>query len=386
MGRVYLDHASATPLPAEILQAMLPFLGESFGNPSSPHARGAAAREAVERARDSVGSLLNASGEEIIFTASASEANNLALKGVAMAAGDRRRHLIAAATEHLSVLHPLRTLERQGHPVTLLPVDRNGVVDPGDLRAALRPDTLLVSLAHASGEIGTLQDLAEIGRVTHTAGVLLHSDAAMTAGSLPWPTEGTGPDLVTISPLLFQGPQGVAALRVRRGVRLAPLIEGGAQEGGLRAGTEPVAAIVGFGAAARRALTDMVERGDRAARLARRLRRILSERIEALLYTGHPEVRVPGHLSLCIGGTNADALLSALDANGIEASSGSACTTVVRKPSHVLEAIGVDPVVARGALIFSFGERNDERDPGAVGEILPSIVARLRELSPLPFR
>ncbi len=383
MERIYLDHASTTPLAAEVLQAMLPFLGESFGNPSSPHSRGSAARDAIEDARASIGSLLRAPADEIIFTASATEANNLALKGVALAGGERRGHLMAAATEHISVLHPLRTLERSGFRVTLLPVDRHGLVDPGDLRAGLGADTLLVSLAHASAEIGTLQDLSELCRVAHAAGALVHTDAAMTVGALPWPAGAENPDLVTVSPHLFRGPQGIAALRVRTGVRLAPLIEGGAQEDGLRAGTEPLAAIVGFGAAARLAQADMERRAGRAASLARRLRGILQDSIEGLVFTGHPTRRVPGHVSLCVRGADADALLSALDAEGIEAASGSVCTTIVRKPSHVLESIGLDPVLARGALVFSFGETNREEDPEVVGTILPSIVDRLRELSPL---
>src|SRR6267143_2704291 len=250
-GRIYLDHASTTPVAPEVLEAMLPHLGARFGNASGLHARGLAAREAVEQARASVAALLQACPEEVLFTASSTESNNLALKGMALAAGRSRGHLVAAATEHISILHPLRSLERLGFAVTLAPVDRHGLVDPDDLRAALRDDTILVSVAHASGEIGTVQAIENLCGVAHARGVPFHTDATLTAGTLPWPSGPDVPDLVTLTAHQFYGPQGIGALRVRPGLRLAPLIEGGTQEGGLRAGTEPLAALVGFGAAAR---------------------------------------------------------------------------------------------------------------------------------------
>jgi cysteine desulfurase len=382
-GRIYVDHASTTPAAPEVMEAMLPYLGDRFGNASSLHARGLYAHEGVERARESVAALLGVPSGEVLFTSSASESNNLALKGIAMAAGNRRQTLLAAATEHISVLHPLRTLERQGFRVRLLPVDRQGLLDPDELRRALDRDTLLVSVAHASAEIGTLQSLPQLCRVTHAHGVPLHCDATLTAGALAWPSGPDAPDLVTLSGHLFYGPQGIAALRVRAGLRLAPLIEGGAQEGGMRAGTEPVAIVAGFGAAARLAVAEMGRRGARASLLAARLRGHLGDALGGVEYTGHPERRVPGHLSLCVRGVDAEALLRALDAEGIEAASGSACTTAVRKTSHVLEAIGVDPVTARGALTISFGETNRDSDSGRVAAALGQTVSRLRALSPL---
>ncbi|OLD62529.1 MAG: hypothetical protein AUI47_12155 [Acidobacteria bacterium 13_1_40CM_2_68_5] len=382
-GRIYLDHASTTPVAAEVLEAMLPYLGARFGTASSLHARGQAARDAVDYARAAVAGLVRASPGEILFTASATESNNLALKGVALASGKGRGHLIAAATEHISILHPLRSLERQGFAVTLAPVDRHGHLDPSDLEAALRDDTLLVSVSHASGEIGTLQVIEDLARVAHARDVLFHTDATLTAGALPWPTGPDLPDLVTLTAHLCYGPQGIAALRVAPGLRLAPLIEGGTQEGGLRAGTEPVAAVAGFGAAARLAARDMSRRASRASTLAGRLRRGLMARFDDLVFTGHPERRLPGHVSLCVRGVDAEAMLRELDSEGIEAASGSACTTAVRKPSHVLEAIGVDPVSARGALTFTFGETNRDEDADVVAATLPRVVARLRELSPL---
>lgn len=382
-GRVYLDHVSTTPVAPEVLEAMLPCLGARFGNASSLNTCGREAREALEQARASVATLLAASPDEMLFTSSATESNNLALKGLALASGPKRGHLVAAGTEHLSVLHPLRTLERQGFSVTLLPVDRHGLVDPGDLARALRDDTILVSVAHASGEIGTVQPLVDLCLAAHARGIPFHCDATLTAGTLPWPADPDGPDLVTLTAHLLYGPQGIAALRVRPGLRLLPLIEGGTQEGGLRAGTEPLAAVVGFGAAARLASKELARRAGRARGHAQRLRQALLERLDGLVFTGHPDRRLPGHLSLCVRGVDAEAVLLALDAEGIEAASGSACATHVRKPSHVLEAIGIDPVTARGALTFSFGETNRDADPDRAAAALPDVVARLRALSPL---
>jgi len=383
-GPIYADHASTTPVAAEVLEAMLPYLGERFGNASSLYARGQRAREAVERARASVALLLKVAPDEVLFTSSASESNNLALKGIAQAAGSGRRTILAAATEHISVLHPLRTLERQGFRVRLLPVDRHGLLDPDELRRALDDETLIVSVAHASAEIGTLQPISDLCRVAHAGGAPLHCDATLTAGALPWPQAPDAPDLVTVSAHLLYGPQGIAALRVREGIRLAPLLEGGTQEGGMRAGTEPLSAVAGFGAAARLALSEMEGRSARAAALANRLRRALAGRLDGLEPTGHPERRIPGHVSLCVRGVDAEAMVLALDSEGIDAASGSACTTAVRKPSHVLEAIGVDPVTARGALTFSFGETNRESDPDRVAGALIRVTERLRALSPLP--
>ena len=381
--RIYADHASTTPVAPEVLQAMLPCLGERFGNASSLHARGLLARDVVEGARRSVAALLGVPPDEILLTSSASESNNLALKGVAGATGTRRRSLLAAATEHISVLHPLRALERQGFRVRLLRVDRHGLVDPDDLRRAIDDDTLLVSIAHASSEIGTLQPLSDLCRVAHARDVPFHSDAALTAGVLPWPDGPDTPDLVTVSAHLMYGPPGIAALRLRSGIRLAPQIEGGTQEGGLRAGTEPVALAAGFGVAADLARSGMEARDARASAHASRLLATLDGRLPDLQPTGHPERRVPGHVSLCVRGVDAEAMLQALDAEGIEAASGSACTTAVRRPSHVLEAIGVDPLTSRGALTFSFGEMTRDTDPARVAEALVESTARLRSLSPL---
>jgi cysteine desulfurase len=379
--RIYLDHVTTTPLDPEVREAMLPFLGTAFGSASPPHRRGREARACIERARSAVARLLDADPEEVVLTASATEANNLAIKGVALASGGRGR-ILAAATEHTSVLHPLRSLERDGFEATLLPVDPAGVIDRDRLVRELDRGAVLLTVAHASAEIGTLQPLADLCRLARERAVPFHCDATATAGLIPTTGPGWRPDLVTLAPHLFYGPQGIAALCVRGGRRLKPLIEGGAQEGGLRAGTEPLAAIAGFGAAADLVLRERPRRAAEAARRAGDLRRRLDAAIEDLLFTGDPRHRIPGHLSLCVRGAEAESLLRDLDALGIEAASGSACTTEAGKPSHVLQAMGVDLVAARGALTFMFGEGNTDEDAGRAAVALASAAHRLRAIGP----
>jgi cysteine desulfurase len=382
MPRIHLDHASFTPLDPEVRRTIISCLEEESENASGYRASGVRAREVVDSARAAVASLVHASPEEIVLTASASEANNLALKGIALRAGGRR-HIVSVRTEHLSVLHPLRTLERQGFRVSLLEVDGSGLVDPEDVRRAIGPETCLVSVAHANGEIGTVQALEEVCRVAHEAGVLLHTDAAMSAGRVPLPQGPHRPDLLSLTASLFHGPQGVGALLIRKGVPIAPLIEGGTQEGGLRAGTQPVATIAGLATAARLAAERLGSSAERASLLASRLRSALLSRIESLVMTGHEKARLPGHLSLCVGGVEAEALVQTLEQEGVEAATGSACATEIGKPSHVLLAIGVDPVLARGAVVFCFGEASREDDPEAAAPTIETAIRRLRRLSPL---
>ena len=291
--------------------------------------------------------------------------------------------LIATVTEHTSILHPLRTLSRQGFRGTLLPVDRTGVILLDRLQEALADEPLLVTIAHASPEIGTVQPIGEICAMAQARGVPVHTDATATAGLLPWPPASPLPDLITLTPHLFYGPTGIGALRVRDGIRLAPLIEGGRQEGGLRAGTESLAAIVGFGTAAALAVRSRQQWATRASGMAGRMHELLEPRLSGVQMTGHPGQRIPGLLTMCLRGIEAEALLQALQEEGIDAASGSACTTEVGKSSHVLDAIGIDPVLARGALSLSFGEASGDSDPERVAHVLPSLVSRLRDLSPL---
>jgi len=381
MPRIYLDHATTTPPDPRVREAMQPFLGEGFGSPSSLHRRGREARDRVADARAAVARLVDAAPDEILFTASATEANNLALKGVALAAKGRGR-ILAAATEHLSVLHPLRSLEREGFEVALLPVDSEGIVDRDRVAHGLARGALLLSVAHASAEIGTVQPVDDLARLAAEHGVPFHCDASATAGLLPWSGSGRRADLVTLTPHLFNGPQGVAALCVRGQRRLKPLIEGGAQEGGLRAGTEPLAAIVGFGVAADLVVQEGPMRASLAEGRALDLRRRLADTLDGVLFTGALRNRIPGHLSLCVRGAEAEAILRDLDALGIEASSGSACVTELGKPSHVLEALGIDPAMARGALTFMFGLGNADGDAAVASEGLERAVRRLRAIGP----
>jgi cysteine desulfurase len=378
---LFLGRTATTPLDPRVAAAMGPWLARSASSPAAPGPRGRAAREALEAARASVGRLLGAPAEEILFTSSATESNNLALKGVASAARQPGR-ILAAATEHSSVLHPVRTLERQGHRGVLLPVDADGRVDPETLRGALAGGAILVSIAHASGEIGTVQDVPLLAAIAREAGVPFHCDATLGLGLLPFPAPPEAPDLVTLTAHLLGGPPGAAALRVRPGLRLRPLIEGGLQEGGLRAGTEATALVVGFGAAADLA-REAGERGASTARAAAlSCRRRLEEIVPDARLTGAPERRLPGHVSLSVRGVEAEAMLRGLEEEGIEAVSGSACTTEAGKPSHVLLALGIDPLEARGALTFAFGPEHTADDGRRAADALARVVSRLRSVSP----
>jgi cysteine desulfurase len=378
--RVYLDHNASTPVHPEVVQAMLPYFTERFGNPSSVHGFGREAREGLDAARDSVARFLGVGRDEVVFTSGGTESDNLAVKGVAMAR--KRGHVVTSQIEHHAVLRAGQNLEELGFEVTWVPVDGHGLVDPEVLGAALVPRAAVVSVAHASAEIGTLQDMESLAATARDAGVPLHCDATASAGLVAPGGPGRLPELVTIAPHLFGGPQGIAALRVARGHRLRPLIEGGTQEGGLRPGTQSTAAIAGFAAAARIALAERAARSAQAASLADELASRILAAVPGVRPTGHPTRRLAGHLSLCVDGVEAEALLRDLDAAGIEASSGSACATGAGKPSHVLEAIGIPPRLARGALTFMFGSGSRAEDPERIATALSAAAARLRALGP----
>ena len=383
MKSIYLDNVATTRIDPRVLSAMRPYLEERYANPSSPHVAGRRAREAVEEARAEVAALLGCTEEEIVFTSSATEANNLALKGICRARGRRGDRILVSAVEHPSVLHPARTLAGEGIDVTEVPVDSTGRVHPEILRSHLQRGASLVSVMHANPEVGTLQEVAELARMAREAGSLFHTDATLTAGLFRGLWREVSPDLLTLAPHLFHGPKGIGALVVRRGTRLRPQEEGGVQEGGLRAGTEPVDRIVGFGAAARLAREEAPGRTTRLRRLETQLRTRLEGCLEDWVPTGDPLNRLPGHLSLCLRYVEGEAVLGLLDDRGILAGSGSACTREVMKESHVLRAMGIDPVLARGSLHFSFGAFSSEADPAEVARVLPEIVELLRRISPL---
>ncbi|MBM3296317.1 MAG: cysteine desulfurase [Candidatus Aminicenantes bacterium] len=383
MKRVYLDHIAATPLDPRALEAMLPFLRERFGNPQSIHSFGRPAQEAVEEARAQVARLINASAEEIFFVSSGSEANNFALKGLALARRDKGRHLVLSAVEHQSVLHAAKSLERQGFKTTLVGVDREGLVDPERLAAAVTPETALVSVQLANNEVGTVEPVAEVARLCRPLSVPVHTDAVAAAGSIPVDVRALDVDALSLAGDQFYGPKGSAALYVRKGARLLPLIDGGIQEGGRRAGTENVAGIVGLGRAAALAAEELESRSVRAAALRDRLIDELPRRVEQVTLTGHRSRRLPHHASFCVAFVEGEAMLLNLDLKGFAVSSGSACTSRALKASHVLLAMGLDHALAQGSLVFSLIEGTAAGDIESLLDVFPPIVERLRALSPL---
>ena len=372
MTKVYLDHIAATPLLPEVREAMRPYLEEAFGNPQSLHAAGREAQEAVEAARGDVAALVGARADEIYFTASGTEANNFALKGLALGQQAKGRHLVVSAIEHSSVLNSVKALERQGFSATLVPVDRDGRVDPADVAKALTKDTVLVSVMTANSEVGTIEPVAEIAALCRDRGVLVHTDAVAAAGSVPLDVKALGVDALSLAGDQFYGPKGSAALFVRKGVRILPLVDGGIQEGGRRGGTENVPAIAGMGAAARSAARDMAARAAALVPLRDRLLEELPRRIEHVVVTGSRTDRLPHHASFCVEFIEGEAMLLFLDMKGVAASSGSACTSKALKASHVLLAMGLDHATAQGSLVFSLVGDDDRRGRGDAPRGLPA--------------
>ena len=380
---VYLDYAATTPVLPEVLEAMLRYLREAYGNPQSLHSWGDEAREAIDRAREQVASLIGGSPEEIIFASSGSEANNLAIKGLAQAQAGKGKHIIVSAIEHFSVLHAARTLEKAGFELTMVPVDKYGLTDPDEVAKNIRKDTILVSIMHANGEVGTIQPIAEMGKKVKESGVLFHSDAVASTGNIPVDVKGLGVDALSLAGNQFYGPKGSGALWVRKGLRLIPLMDGGVQEGGRRPGTENVPAIVGLGKAAELAGRDVPSRIEKLSHLRDKLIDGILATIDHTLLTGHASQRLPHHASFCIEFIEGEAMLMLLSSQGIAVSSGSACTSRALKASHVLIAMGIPHEIAQGSLLFSLGVENNEGDIDYVLEKLPPIVDRLRQMSPL---
>lgn len=380
---IYMDHAGTTPTHPEVVEAMLPYFSERFGNPSSLHAVAREARGALDDAREKVAALIGAKPEEVIFTSGGTEADNAAIRGIARAYEDTGRHIITTPIEHHAVLHTCEYLEKLGWKITYLPVDRTGLVDPDDVRKAITPETTLVTVMHANNEVGTVEPIEEIGAIARERGVKFHSDTVQTAGALPIDVDGMNLDSLSISSHKFYGPKGVGALYVRRGVKHVPLLHGGGQERKRRAGTENIPALVGFGKAAELA---RLERGDRAARLTALRERLLDgirSRIDDVVLNGHPEKRLPNNVNVCIRYIEGESMLLMLDMQGVAASSGSACTSGSLSPSHVLLGIGVPVEDAHGSLRFTLGRANTGADVDYVLEILPPIVERLRGMSPV---
>ena len=390
MAHIFFDHISTTPLDPRVLEAMMPYLTERYGNPSSHiHDQGQQALRAVDAAREEVAGLVRAKPQEIVFTSGATEANNLAIKGAAEANGKKGKHLVVSEVEHFSVLNALTSLRNRGYEITTLATDTNGKVDPDEVRRALRPDTVLVSVMHANAEIGTIEPIGEIGRITREREVLFHTDATASAGHIPLDLREVGADLVTLSAHHFYGPKGTGALVVREGVRLESQIDGGFQEMGYRAGTENVPGIVGMGRAAGFAAAEMGEWVSHLTRLEKRLRQGIASSIEHIHFTGHPTDRLPGHVSFWVEFAEGESLLLFLNVHGVMAASGSACSSNLKGrdeedlvASHVLRAIGVPSDICSGSITFSMGKGNTEHEVDHVLSVLPGIVRRLWEMSP----
>jgi cysteine desulfurase len=378
---VYLDYGGLSPVDPRVMAVMRPFLEGGIGNASAPHSLGQEARASLEGARAKLARLVGGVPAGVVFTAGATEANNLALRGVAARAAGR--HLVTTAIEHMSVLNCCRELERQGWRVTYVPVGADGRVDPGEIGRAIERGTALVSVAAASGEIGTLQPVGDIARETRARGVLLHVDAVGVAGRVPLGVDDAGIDLLTLSSNDLHGPPGAGALWVRPGVKIAPIILGGGQERGYRSGTENLPAIVGMGVAADLARVERPHEAPRLARLRDRLTEGLAAGIAVLRTTGAAgDGRLPHHASVVVPGVKADAVLLEMDLRGVVASSGSACASLTGEPSHVLRAIGCDREAAEGSLCFTLGRWTTAAEIEVVVDLLPPIVARLRRLAP----
>jgi cysteine desulfurase len=383
MNRTYFDHIAATPVRPEVIEAMRPFLTGAFGNPQSLHAAGREALAAVDAARQEVAALIGAAPAEIYFTASGSEANNFAVKGLAAGQQARGRHIVVSAIEHTSVLNSVKALERSGFSATLVPVDREGRVDPAAVERALTKDTVLVSVMTANSEVGTIEPVAEIAALCRARKIPIHTDAVAAAGSIPLDVKALGVDALSLAGDQFYGPKGAAALYVRKGVRVLPLVDGGIQEGGRRGGTENVPGIVGLGRAAALARAEMAARAAALAPLRDRLLDELPRRIPHVVVTGSRTDRLPHHASFCVEFVEGEGMLLFLDMKGIAVSSGSACTSKSLKASHVLLAMGYDHAVAQGSLVFSLIEGTGGDDVDTVLEAFPPIVERLRAMSPL---
>lgn len=386
MNPVYLDNAATTPVSQAVLDKMLPYFRERYGNASSIYGTGRDARKAIDAARRQAALALNAKPGEIYFTAGGSESDNWAIKGAAFAHRGKGKHIITTAIEHHAVLHTCQWLEKQGFTVTYLPVDEFGLVTPEQVEKAVTDETILISVMAANNEIGTLEPISEISRVARAHKILFHTDAVQALGAVEVDVESWGVDLMSLSAHKFHGPKGVGLLYIRSGARIDSILHGGAQERAKRAGTENLAGIVGMAEALDLAVAHRGENAARMAVLRDRLIKGIMDRIPDVRLNGHPTLRLPGNANVSVRYIEGEAMLLRLDLAGVAASSGSACTSGSLDPSHVLLAIGLPHEIAHGSLRFSFSDENQESDVDAVLEVLPGIVQTLRDMSPIYHR
>lgn len=383
MKLVYMDHNATTPVDSEVLEVMHPYFDKNFYNPSSIYSRAQKVREKVEEARSKVALLLNAEPAEIIFTSGGTEANNQAIIGAARANMKKGNHIITSAIEHHAVLDTCLRLEKEGFEVTVLPVDEYGIVNPESLKNAIRPETVLVSIMYANNEVGTVQDIKTLAHIARQNGSLFHADAVQAVGKIKVDVKELGVDMLSISAHKFYGPKGIGCLYVKKGVRAESLLTGGGQENGMRSGTENTPGIIGLGRAAELMRERREEIEKRIKELEKILRQGIEEKIPDVIFTGHPQNRVPGCVSVCFKYIEGESLLLLLDQQGIMASSGSACSSKSLKASHVLLAMGIPHEIAHGSLRLSLGKDTKEEDIEHVLAVLPKAVEKLRAMSPL---
>jgi len=384
MKQVYMDYAAGKPIDGRVLEEMIPYFSQKFGNPSSAHTFSSIARDAIEEARGKVAQLIGAEQHtEIVFTSGGTESNNLAIKGAALRNVSQGNHIVTSSIEHMSVINPCKYLSTQGFDVTYLPVDEHGFVDLDALSAAISAKTVLVSIAWANGEIGTVEPIAEIGELVHSHGALFHVDAVAAAGQVPIDVRQANVDLLSLTSNDLYGPRGVGALYVKAGARIQPLFHGGGQERGLRSGTENLPGIVGMGRAAELAHNEQTAESDRLTGLRDRLIEEAVTGIPEAYLNGPPRTRLPNNANMRFSYIEGESLILSLDMEGVICSSGSACSSKTLEPSHVLLAIGLKHEEAHGSLLFTLGRRNDEGDLKYVLTVLPRVVRRLRRISPL---
>ena len=380
---IYLDHAATTPVRTEVIEAMLPYFNQKFGNPSSIYSIGRDSKKAIEEAREKVAKAIAAQAKEIFFTGSGTEADNWAIKGVAYANRQKGKHIITTAIEHHAVIHTCKYLESDGFEVTYLPVDADGLVTVEQVRAAIRPDTILVTIMFANNEIGTIQPIAEIGKVVREKGIYFHTDAVQAMGNVDINVADMNIDMLSMSSHKFYGPKGIGALYIRKGVKITSFLHGGAQERGRRASTENVPSIVGLAEALELATENLELYNKKLLALRERTINEIQKQIPFIKLNGHREKRLSGNVNFSFEFIEGESLLLMLDMKGIAASSGSACTSGSLDPSHVLLAIGLSHEIAHGSLRLTFGEENSDTDIDYLMKVLPDIVQRLREMSPL---
>jgi cysteine desulfurase len=383
MKPIYMDHSATTPVAAEVLEAMLPYFSQRFGNASSLHGFGREAKEALEESRQRVARLLNAHPREIVFTSGGTESDNLALRGIAYKNRNSGRHIITSQIEHPAILETCHSLEREGFSVTYLPVNREGLIELSELERAIRPDTILISIMHANNEVGTIQPLEEVGRLAADRDIYLHTDAVQTVGKIPVDVEAMGADLLSLSAHKLYGPKGVGALYIRRGTKMQSLSTGGGHERNLRSGTENVAGIVGLARAADLAGEEMAAEGQRLSQLRDRLADLVLGRVKDAWVNGSMEKRLPGSLNFGFSYVEGESLLLYLDSKGIAVSTGSACSSHKLEPSHVLLALGLRPEECHGSLRITMGRSNSREDVDYVADCIAEAVERFRGISAL---